>query len=233
MKQIKEKKLHLGCGSHFLEDYLNVDGSWGARFAKYGFFRKFLEKTHLVPSSDIEINWDSRIFIHDFKKPLPLKSDVFSVIYSSHLLEHLYPGEVKKLLQECFRVLQPSGVIRVMVPDLKRIIREYEEDKKIKERSKLAADFFVEKLGFRDKASIKGSFLYKLYSLYKDFHTHKWMYDNDSLINYLMEAGFIDVKEMPRHQSRIEDIVAVEKNYGLCVEGIKEISLGVGKKNSK
>ena len=47
------------------------------------------------------------------------------VVYHSHLLEHLHQEEGEDLIQDCFRVLKPGGILRIVVPDLERICRDY------------------------------------------------------------------------------------------------------------
>jgi len=59
----------------------------------------------------------------------------FDGIYASHLLEHLNLEEGKRLLRECFRVLQANGVPRMVVPDLEAIVREYLGEKPFGELS--------------------------------------------------------------------------------------------------
>ena len=47
-------------------------------------------------------------------------------IFTEHFFEHLdYTEEVPLFLDECCRVLQPGGVIRVIVPDFERYLRAY------------------------------------------------------------------------------------------------------------
>lgn len=45
----------------------------------------------------------------------------FDCIYSSHCLEHLYPYEVPRALEEFKRVLNPGGALFVVVPDLEDV----------------------------------------------------------------------------------------------------------------
>jgi SAM-dependent methyltransferase len=59
------------------------------------------------------------------RKPLPFPDGSASVIYASHVLEHLYFEEGKRLIREAFRVLDAGGILRVVVPDLNTIVQEY------------------------------------------------------------------------------------------------------------
>jgi predicted SAM-dependent methyltransferase len=222
------KKLHLGCGSTTPAGWLNLDGSWGAWLAKYPSIQKLLKTTRLLPSGQLNIDWNPDIFIHDVRKPLPFGNDSFSAIYSSHLLEHLYLEEAKALLKECYRVLEPGGVLRVIVPDLRPLIDEYLNEKfKPSEDYLFRADRLNQKLLLRNQRPFSGNFIYKIYTIMTDFHSHKWVYDADSLSGYVKLAGFENVTAMQANQSRIEGIEQVEdparilNGAGVCVEGIK------------
>ncbi len=59
---------------------------------------------------------------------LPFKANSIEAIFSSHVFEHLFMDEVERLISECYRVLQPDGVIRVVVPDLEKIICLYDAE---------------------------------------------------------------------------------------------------------
>ncbi len=61
----------------------------------------------------------------DLLRPLPLPSDSAAVVYSSHFVEHLPRSRVPGFLSECFRVLQPGGVVRLVLPDFEEMCREY------------------------------------------------------------------------------------------------------------
>ena len=63
----------------------------------------------------------------DVRQPLPFATDSVDMCYSSHLLEHLTAREGAAFLQEQQRVLKPHGVIRVAVPDLGHLCREFAE----------------------------------------------------------------------------------------------------------
>ncbi len=42
-----------------------------------------------------------------------------------HLLKHFTKAFAPRFLQECYRVLKPSGILRVVVPDLEALVRHY------------------------------------------------------------------------------------------------------------
>ena len=62
---------------------------------------------------------------YDLRRGLPYEDDSFDGVYHSHVLEHLSPDAARGMLTECRRVLRPGGVLRVVVPDLEGIAREY------------------------------------------------------------------------------------------------------------
>ena len=90
------RRLNLGCGSRFRHDWTNVDVVAG-----HG------------------------VLAHDLRDPLPFADGTFDFVYHSHVLEHFRFRDAPAFLAECRRVLRPGGVMRVAVPDLERIAREY------------------------------------------------------------------------------------------------------------
>ncbi|TWT53730.1 hypothetical protein Pla22_13620 [Rubripirellula amarantea] len=62
---------------------------------------------------------------YDLRRGLPYDDNSFDGVYHSHVLEHLTPESAAGMLRECGRVLRPGGVLRIVVPDLEGIAREY------------------------------------------------------------------------------------------------------------
>lgn len=89
--------LNLGCGNRFLRDWTNVD---------------FI-------SNDIDV------LAHNLLQPIPFDDKSFDVVYHSHLLEHFTKSDAESFIEECYRVLRPGGVIRIVVPDLEPIAKNY------------------------------------------------------------------------------------------------------------
>jgi predicted SAM-dependent methyltransferase len=91
------KLLNFGCGSTFHPDWINVD---------------------LVSSSPA-------VQIHDIRTNLPYPNEYFDACYSSHAIEHMRKDESSNVIDECYRVLKPQGIVRIVVPDLESIVKAY------------------------------------------------------------------------------------------------------------
>lgn len=91
------RQINIGCGETHHPDWINLD----------------------VSSSD------PLVIPVDINNGLPFPADSITVCYSSHLLEHLDQESARNFLADCMRVLKSGGVIRLAVPDLEGIAREY------------------------------------------------------------------------------------------------------------
>ncbi len=223
----KLEKVNLGCGPNAPAGWLNVDGSWNAWFSHHRHLRKALETVGLI-NPNLGAQWAVRPLVHDLTRPLPFQKETFSAIYASHVLEHLYRADAQSLLLECRRILKPGGTIRLVVPDLHSMVKDYQQRKNgnnsMTDKAS-AANRLNERLGFRSPSSPNGNFILKFYTVWKDFHSHKWMYDAESLIHSLELSGFKEVSEKKFLQSDIPSIEEVEDpervldGAGICVEG--------------
>lgn len=91
------KLINLGCGSHYHKDWTNVD---------------------FVTSSEY-------VILHNLLKGIPFPNSSFDVVYHSHVLEHFSKDDGVRFVEECYRVLNTNGIIRIAVPDLETIAKEY------------------------------------------------------------------------------------------------------------
>lgn len=91
--------LNIGCGQTFHPDWVNVD----------------------MKSSS------AHVIEHDLTRGLPFPDKSFQACYSSHVLEHLRSEDVGAFLREQKRVLNKGGILRIVVPDLEQICRNYLE----------------------------------------------------------------------------------------------------------
>jgi predicted SAM-dependent methyltransferase len=88
---------NLGCGGCFHSDWLNFDF----------------------------VSHSPDVIQHDLRTRLPLNDGSCAVVYHSHVLEHFPRAFAPFFLQECYRLLVPGGILRVVVPDLETIARLY------------------------------------------------------------------------------------------------------------
>ncbi|UTC76295.1 methyltransferase domain-containing protein [Treponema sp. OMZ 792] len=52
------------------------------------------------------------------KEQLPLPDKCAEIIYISHVLEHITDAAAKNILSECYRILKPKGLLRIVQPDI-------------------------------------------------------------------------------------------------------------------
>jgi len=89
--------VNIGCGPKYVAGMINIDGN-------------------ILCKKDIWL---------DVTLGLPFPDASLKGIYVSHLLEHFSVQQLRNLLAEFFRVLQPGGGIRIVVPSLEYAIQAY------------------------------------------------------------------------------------------------------------
>jgi SAM-dependent methyltransferase len=207
---MKRLKLNLGCGDHTPAGWINVDYAVGARLAQLPLFGLLNSRLRLF-----NLDWDKGILAHNLTKPFPWSDDSVDAIYSSHTLEHMTREQGRTFLEECYRVLKPGGIIRIVVPDLEQIVKKYSD-------GELPADRFVDALGVSFSDPKDGPLKRRLAFLIR--YPHKCMYDSKSLSNAMKEAGF-DSRPRKKLDSDIEDIDKVElrdlMDGSIIIEGKK------------
>lgn len=91
------KLLNLGCGQKFHKDWINID---------------------FVSTSEYVVQ-------HNLLDGIPINFNEVDVVYHSHVLEHFSKNDGFYFMEECYRVLNTNGIIRIAVPDLETIAKEY------------------------------------------------------------------------------------------------------------
>ena len=110
-------KLHLGCGRHVLDGWLNSD---------------------LVPGF-------TNVLGLDVTRPFPLPAGTFVYVYAEHVIGSLYFESAADMLRECFRVLVPGGKLRIATPDLAFLASLYGQE--LSETRKRYVDWFSAETG--------------------------------------------------------------------------------------
>src|SRR5262249_14247909 len=68
---------------------------------------------------------EENILPFDVRQSLPYPDGVFDAVFLFHIVEHLTPLEAESLLEEVYRILKPSGIVRLSTPHLEDICRAY------------------------------------------------------------------------------------------------------------
>lgn len=120
----------------------------------------------------------------DLRKSFPLPNDCITKIYSSHLLEHISYQQLIPFLKECLRILKPNGEFSVCVPDARLVVDCYIAGKFSSERSTWWQPGVVD----------TGSKIDQLNYLAYMGDQHKYMFDEENLLNTLFVSGFKSAK---------------------------------------
>lgn len=182
-------KINLGSGPYSAKGWINYD--WGLLpfLGKYG-LTSFFVSLNLLPKSYVT-KWPE-IELVDIRNGLPNDDNSVDYIYCSNVLEHFRKEDMIKILSECKRVLKKGGMMRLILPDLKKVIDNY-----------VSSDVFNrEYLGY-DKDLYVG-FLGKIKSMF--IRGHEWMYDKESFKDILQEIGFKEIKELSINRGKVPDI---------------------------
>jgi len=131
-------KLHIGCGAVYLDGWLNVDlenantfracdrpdlvERWKTTEDRY--YARHADKTldtlRAGPLAQDYVCDRFGSFEH-----LPAPSFEVEEILARHTFEHLSITEARRALAECHRVLRPTGILRLDVPDHEETLRLY------------------------------------------------------------------------------------------------------------
>lgn len=137
-------------------------------------------------------------------------------VFSSHNIEHLYPHEVSKALNEFLRVLTPDGIAVITCPDLKSICALIAEDK-------LVDPAYTSPAG--NIAPIDVLYGWRV-SLMKGnlFMAHKCGFTESVLRSELRLAGFESVATAARGYAPFYDLWAIAIKEKVSNEALKELA---------
>lgn len=137
-------KLHLGCGEKKLEGFVNIDTR---------------------PLEDVVD------VIDDVRELTTIENETVSLIYCSHVLEHIGRREYIEVLKRWYDVLQNGGILRLSIPDFEKVVEHYNK--------------------YKDIDMIRG-FLYGGQNYKENYHYCAW--DFKKIKSDLESVGFSDVQ---------------------------------------
>ncbi len=192
-----EIKINIGCGISGISGWHNLDNSPTITLSRIPLLNRLLKS----PA------WPRDVRRYDVRKGLPFGDGSARYIYSSHAFEHFTYPQSLAIARDCFRALAPQGILRIVVPDLELIVREYLADRK-----PLAAQTLLSRLSLN----------HSLQDMVHPGSNHSQMFDSKSLVHLLREAGFEQVEVMSYGKSAIPEIDQIElevrKQESLYVE---------------
>ena len=179
----KDLCVNIGCGSRYLPGWVNLDAARG---------------------DHIDIVWDLR-------RGMPFPGESCSAIFGEHVIEHIPKADAERLLRECYRVLQPGGVIRLSTPDAGKFLRAYVNDRE-----------FLADPRFAEAAETS---MDRVNMMMREYGQHLWVYDIELISLILQRAGFSSVLEQnfgsSTHPQMLGIDLAERAFESLYVEAIK------------
>jgi len=195
-----ELKINLGCGVSGIPGWQNLDNSPTITLSRIPVLNRLLK----TPA------WPRDVRRTDVREGLRFETASARYIYSSHTFEHFSPEESLAIAKDCYRVLMPGGVLRIVVPDLGLIVKEYVENP-----GPAAAQTMISRLGLN----------HSWQDVLHPGSNHSQMFDGNALVHLLRQAGFAKVEVSSFGKSAIPEIDQIElevrRRESLYVEAMK------------
>jgi predicted SAM-dependent methyltransferase len=150
---------------------------------------------------------EGNYFNHDILQPFPFESGSVDGIFASHILEHFVLMDALDLVDECYRLLRPGGVLRVSVPCPRKF---YEGT--LAGKTDWGEPFHLN----RGKTTTMLN-----YALF--FHDHKQCLGKHALLCMLLDAGFSEQEEKAFTHTWLPGLADIDNRpeFSLFVEGRK------------
>ncbi len=164
-----------GCGFHAPVGWENYDASPTLRFERIALLgRLYTKNANRFPAN---------VRYGDIVKGLPVEPESCAGVYCSHVLEHLTQQEALHALANTYLYLEPGGVFRLVVPDLRQLAQAY-----LAEQTAVAAPRFLEASGLGLGWRKRGILQFLRAGLGNS--VHRWMWDEQSMTEALRIQGF-------------------------------------------
>jgi len=221
MKKTRKTKLNLGSGPNGLDDWLNYDYGLLPLLSKITSLRHLLINLKLLPST-YNLDWPE-IKLVNIGQRFPLANRSIKYIYCSHVIEHFHRWQALKILKESHRVLRRNGVIRIVIPDIQKMCKNYLKDLSSKNKNIRPGRNFCWRLWGYEKDIQPQNLIGKISRLF--IRDHLWHYDEREISLLFKEAGFLKIKICQFRQGITPDIEKLDLEYyqdhSLYIEAVK------------
>jgi SAM-dependent methyltransferase len=192
----KKNYINLGCGPMVKEGMINIDFFW-------------------------EKNIDHGA---DLRFPLKIDNEAVDGIICEHTLEHLTYNSDEQLISECYRILKPGGVFRVILPDVSLFINAFSNENKawFDEWEKLYLINSPDPI--RAKRRLKSPLQAISFVTQEYGHISSW--DVETLSVYLKNAGFKSIEKVEWRKGQISELLIdtefpARRHVSMYVEAVK------------
>lgn len=153
----------------------------------------------------------------DIRRRLPFADCSVARMLAEHIVEHVdFRDDIPAVFRDWYRVIQPGGVVRIIVPDAKRFLEAYVSD-----------DPTLWNLLGWDLEKKPDDIYTPMHIVNHIFHQggeHLFAYDFETIAWALRKAGFSIVEQMSHKVSRDPQLAIDQENhapYSLYVEAVK------------
>ena len=211
-------RLHLGSGPYTVEGWTNLDYSVHVLLSRIPLVARLLYLCGLLSAGQYESyvtgRW-RRVQFWDLRYPLPFPDCTFDYIYSSHVLEHLFPQDANRLLRECYRIMKNGGVMRVVVPDMYMVASQYVSAMLVYQESMSSVETRTNFLGREIRVQeVPDAFVAEFFDPdpgHRLAFGHAWMYDFWSLKLRLEKIGFSDIVKCRFREGGVPDLELLDQ----------------------
>jgi SAM-dependent methyltransferase len=197
-------KLHLGAFDCAVDGWLNTDVTPHIFIAKIPGAAGLLRAVGKLDDKKYDMHRRGAfraLKYVDLTRPLPLADKSVAAVFSSHVFEHLFRDEVRRLITEIHRVLIPGGVCRVVVPDLEKVVAGYDPE---------SPERFLSALFEADtRDAVKNG--------------HHWGFTGASLKKLFKDCGFATAEVTAYREGRCPDLAVLDNrpDESLFFEAVK------------
>lgn len=147
--------LHLGCGPIMLHGFVNIDHS---------------------------AHWNPDLCIDYLLLSNHYEENSVDVIFCCHSIEHLdYPKDAVRFFVQARRALKPGGVLRIVVPDLKKVATKYVNGSDLRDVYNMDAFYY------RDCPAERFMYFCREWQ-------HEILFDEELLSSFMRDAGFVNIR---------------------------------------
>jgi predicted SAM-dependent methyltransferase len=192
IRKTNKRYLNVGCGKNTHPSFINLDFWW---------------------HPGVDLCWD-------VTKGIPLARNSITGIFTEHCLEHLTFSECVTLMKEFYKILEPYGVVRIVVPDGELYLDLYQKAKR-----GLSVSFpYIDEVGARDfDEDSKYGFtpMMAVNRIFREYG-HLFIYDQMTLENLLKNTGFREIQRVQFIKGRKKELLIdseLRKPQSLYIEG--------------